>query len=135
VTGTEGVSCGGGHSQPVRAVARLYWPTGRFSPTTACAVDLAEAVRDSIEDERVPVEVWPIGRPPENPMHWGQWRKAPDCGRCNDRGRFTEGSTEGHCTCKRGRRMSELWYAEKHGYGHPDEADPEPPDYDDGAPF
>lgn len=63
-----------------------------------------------------------------------QWRRAPDCGRCGDRGRFRENNTEGHCICKRGRRMSELWYADKHGYAHPDEPDPEPP-YDDGSPF
>jgi hypothetical protein len=64
-----------------------------------------------------------------------QWRRAPDCGRCGDRGRFRENNVEAHCTCKRGRRMSELWYADKHGYAHPDEPDPEPPYDDDGAPF
>lgn len=65
------------------------------------------------------------------------WRAAPDCGRCNDRGRFSETrcneqhqpvTVEAHCTCKRGRRMSELWYAEKHGLYHPDMPEPEPPD-------
>jgi hypothetical protein len=70
---------------------------------------------------------------PENPMGWGQWRKAPDCDRCKDTGRFRENNVEAHCGCKRGRRMSELWYADKHGYGHPDEPEP---DYDpEGPPF
>lgn len=69
----------------------------------------------------------------------GQWRKAPDCDRCKDRGRFREtsqagGVTEAHCGCKRGRRMSELWSADKHGYAHPDEPEPEPPT-DDWPPF
>ena len=71
----------------------------------------------------------PFGPPPTG------WRAAPDCGRCNDTGRFTEGGCCGgtvnaHCSCKTGRRMSELWYAEKHGEYHPDMPEPEPP-YDD----
>ena len=73
-----------------------------------------------------------------NPMGWGRWRKAPDCARCNDTGRFRDvnaagGVTEGPCGCKRGQRMSELWYAEKHGFGHPDMPEP---DFDpEGPPF
>lgn len=82
----------------------------------------------------------PTPKTPDNPMGWGRWRQAPDCARCSDTGRFRDvntagGVTEGHCTCKHGRRMSEIWYASKHGYGHPDMPDPEP-DFDpDGAPF
>jgi hypothetical protein len=63
------------------------------------------------------------------------WRSAPDCDRCKDNGRFREDSAgivvEAHCGCKRGRRMSELWLADKHGYSHPDQPEPEP-DYDRG---
>ncbi len=62
------------------------------------------------------------------------WRSAPDCDRCKDTGRFQENNVEGHCGCKRGRRMSELWQAEKYGFSHPDMPDPEPPG-PDGAPF
>jgi hypothetical protein len=62
------------------------------------------------------------------------WRGAPDCARCNDTGRFQENNVEGHCSCKRGRRISEIWQAGKHGFSHPDMPDPEPPD-PDGAPF
>lgn len=65
---------------------------------------------------------------------WGAWRNAPACARCNDTGRFDENGVNAHCTCKTGRRMSELWYADKHGLGHPDHPDPEP-DFEDGAPF
>lgn len=125
------------HSRPVAAIARLYWPDGRYLPSTACATDLPRQVRQSLDDGH-PIEVWPPAREPSDPLRWGQWRKAPDCGRCNDTGRFRDtnaagGITEAHCTCKRGQRMSELWYAEKHGYGHPDQPEPE---YDpDGAPF
>jgi hypothetical protein len=65
------------------------------------------------------------------------WRFAPDCALCGDTGRSRVtvggGITEAHCACKRGRRMSELWLAEKHGVSHPDMPDPEPPC--DGAPF
>ena len=128
------------HARKVTAIARLFWPRGEHNPTTACATDLPALVRDSLEDG-YPVEVWPPAREPSNPLRWGQWRKAPDCGRCEDRGRFREtGSSDGitveaHCTCKRGQRMSELWYAEKHGYDHPDMPEPEP-DWDpEGPPF
>ncbi|MDI2029834.1 hypothetical protein QFW96_14480 [Saccharopolyspora sp. TS4A08] len=45
------------------------------------------------------------------------WRTAPDCGRCNDTGRYQEQhgriTVDAHCTCKKGRRMSELWIADK----------------------
>ncbi|NUT46792.1 MAG: hypothetical protein HOV94_05645, partial [Saccharothrix sp.] len=63
------------------------------------------------------------------------WRAAPDCGRCDDTGRYTEGGccgprVEAHCTCKRGRRMSELWYADKHGLPHDDVPEPEPSEDD-----
>lgn len=125
------------HRRPVQAIARLFWPDGRFEPTTACITDLSGQIRQSLKEGH-PVEVWPPAREPSNPLRWGQWRQAPDCGRCNDRGRFREenavgGVTEAHCTCKRGRRMSELWFAEKHGFGHPDEPEP---DYDpEGPPF
>lgn len=40
--------------------------------------------------------------------------------------------TEAHCLCKRGRRASERWVADKHGYAHPDEPEPDP---DDDAPY
>lgn len=63
------------------------------------------------------------------------WRAAPDCDRCKDTGRFRENNLEAHCGCKRGRKMSELWYADKHGLYHPDEPEPSEPDFDDGAPF
>lgn len=64
------------------------------------------------------------------------WRAAPDCGRCDDTGRYTEqlnengGTLSAHCTCKRGRWMSELWRAEKDGLAHPDMPDDneEPPE-------
>jgi hypothetical protein len=132
--------CGNGdHSRPVVAVARLFWPDGHFNPTTACKTDLPHLVRDSL-DEGHAVEVWPVRPGPDHPLRFGAWRQAPDCGRCNDRGRFREEGSDGitvdaHCTCKRGRRMSELWYAEKRGYGHPDQPEPEP-DYDpEGPPF
>lgn len=58
------------------------------------------------------------------------WRAAPDCDRCKDRGRFQEGGLDAHCGCKQGRRMSELWYAEKHGLYHADAPEPSEPDYD-----
>lgn len=127
------------HPRPVAAIARLFWPDGRFKPSTACTGDLARQVRMSIADGHS-VEVWPVRKGPDNPMRWGQWRKAPDCDRCNDTGRFREGNeaggyTEAHCGCKRGRRMSELWYADKHGFGHPDEPEPEPSWDADEPPF
>jgi len=129
----EPLSCGNGdHGRPVAAVARLFWPGGRFNPTTACKTDLPRLIRDSLGEGHA-VEVWPVCTGPDNPLRFGAWRQAPDCARCNDRGRFREGNTEAHCTCKRGRRMSELWYAKKHGYSHPDEPEP---DYDpEGPPF
>lgn len=131
------VTCGSeDHARPVAAVAWLYWPTGRFNPATPCAGHLKQALRDSRE-EGVPVEVWPLGREPDHGLGFGAWRRAPDCDRCKDTGRFHENNTEAHCGCKRGRRMSELWYAEKHGYGHPDMPDPEPPEPwdEEGPPF
>lgn len=127
------------HTRRVKAIARLYWPDGRYLPSTACITDLAPQIRQSLTDGH-PVEVWPPARESADPLGWGQWRKAPDCGRCEDQGRFRETGSDGitveaHCTCKRGRRMSELWYAEKHGYGHPDMSEPEP-DWDpEGPPF
>jgi|SRR5581483_11724172 len=126
------------HVRPIKAAARLFWPDGRYQPTTACITDLTRQVRQSLEEGHA-VEVWPPAREPSNPLRWGQWRKAPDCGRCEDRGRFREKSdgitVEAHCICKRGQRMFELWFAEKHGYGHPDQPEPEP-DWDpDGPPF
>lgn len=125
------------HPRPAAAIARLFWPDGRYAPTTACATDLPGQIRQSL-DEGHPVEVWPVRKEPDNPLRFGTWRRAPDCARCNDTGRFREGGeatciVEAPCTCKRGRRMSELWYAEKHGFGHPDEPEP---DYDpEGPPF
>lgn len=69
-------------------------------------------------------DAWgPFGGPPPT-----GWRAAPTCDRCKDTGRFREQNVEAHCRCKTGRRMSELWYAEKHGLYHPDMPDPEPPD-------
>jgi hypothetical protein len=99
--------------------------------------DLTDVVRQSVDDG-YPVEVWPTDKGPRNPRR-GNWRSAPDCDRCKDTGRFREGNdaggyTEAHCGCKRGRRMSELWYATKHGLSHPDEPEPEP-GYDNDAPF
>ncbi|MFI6290007.1 hypothetical protein ACIBEJ_00390 [Nonomuraea sp. NPDC050790] len=38
-------------------------------------------------------------------------------------------TVDAHCTCKLGRRASELWYADKHGHYHPDASDPAPDDY------
>ena len=139
---SDNLNCGNpDHTRPVPAVARLFWPDGRFKPATACKTDLPRQIRASIEDGH-PVEIWPIRKGPDNPLRWGAWRQSPDCGRCNDRGRFREensggGITEAHCTCKRGQRMSELWYADKHGYSHPDAPEPEPePDWDpEGPPF
>jgi hypothetical protein len=124
------------HVRPVAAIARLFWPDGKYQPTTACITDLTVQVRQSLEDGH-PVEVWPPVREPANPLRFGGWRKAPDCGRCSDAGRFRETgggiTVEAHCTCKRGQRMSELWYSEKHGFSHPDEPEPE---YDpEGPPF
>lgn len=134
----EQVTCANpDHARKVTAIARLFWPRGEHNPTTACASDLPALVRDSIED-RYPVEVWPVRTGPDNPLRFGVWRQAPDCARCNDTGRFREGDpavciVEAHCTCKRGGRMSELWRAEKEGYGHPDQPEPE---YDpEGPPF
>jgi hypothetical protein len=64
------------------------------------------------------------------------WRAAPDCGKCFDTGRSRwanahGGTTEGHCSCKRGRRMSEVWRAEKDGQDHPDAYVQEEPDWAD----
>jgi hypothetical protein len=125
-------------------------------PCPACGVPLGEAVivlilagiepgsrKDSgwTTGSAVPVHADCAGVPDVEPAEpagvpqgfTSQWRAAPDCGRCGDSGRFHESQVEAHCTCKRGRRMSELWQAEKHGYAHPDEPEPE---YDpDGAPF
>jgi hypothetical protein len=125
------------HNRKVTAIARLFWPRGEHDPATACASDLAALLHDSLED-RCPVEVWPVRTGPVNPLRFGGWRQAPDCGRCEDRGRFRETGSNGitveaHCTCKRGQRMSELWRADKDGYSHPDEPEPE---YDpEGPPF
>jgi hypothetical protein len=58
------------------------------------------------------------------------WRAAPDCDRCKDTGRYCEGTTEAHCGCKRGRKASELWYADKHGLDHPDMPEPTEPDFE-----
>lgn len=81
-----------------------------------------------------------IGPPPKTPDWaendpWGPfgppptgWRAAPTCDRCKDTGRYQEHGVDAHCGCKTGRRMSELWYADKHGLYHPDMPDPEPPD-------
>lgn len=67
------------------------------------------------------------------------WRAAPDCGRCNDTGRYQEtrcivrdgqhqpGVIDAHCTCKRGRRMSELWIADKLDVPHPNQYEPSEP--------
>lgn len=68
------------------------------------------------------------------PKSTTSWRTAPDCDRCRDTGRFQERNMDAPCGCKRGRRMSELWYAEKHGLPHPDMPEPSEPDWDD-APF
>lgn len=83
----------------------------------------------------------PFAPPPRHPLGFGDWKNAPDCGRCNDTGRYEEKAchvgedgthtpikVNAHCTCKRGRRAAELWWADKHGHSHPDEPDPEPPD-------
>jgi hypothetical protein len=126
------------HPRPVAAIARLYWPDGRYKPITACIGDLTRQIRQSLDGGH-PVEVWPADRGPADPRR-GDWRSAPDCGRCKDTGRFREGNdaggcTEAHCGCKRGRRMSELWYADKHGLSHPDEPEPEPSWGDDDPPF
>lgn len=61
------------------------------------------------------------------------WRAAPVCGSCNDTGR-TKVPFDSHCSCKRGMRMSELWYADKHGFSHPDQPEPSEPDYADEEP-
>jgi hypothetical protein len=135
------------HRRPVAAVARLCWPTGRFRPVTACLGDLFRQVRQSL-DEGVPVEVWPANREPDSALGFGRWRRAPDCARCGDTGRFEETAcrvdqdgahwpsmVNAHCTCKRGRRMSELWYADKHGHYHPDAFEPSEPPDPEGPPF
>lgn len=120
------------HSRPVPAVARLVWPGGRYRPTTACATDLRRSLADSLAEGHA-VEVWPANREPDSALGVGRWRRAPDCDRCKDTGRFAENGVEAHCGCKRGRRMSELWYADKHGHYHPDAFEPE---WDpDGPPF
>jgi hypothetical protein len=54
------------------------------------------------------------------------WRAAPACAACKDTGRASGPWGSAHCACKRGRRASELWYADKHGLDHPDRPDPEP---------
>lgn len=64
----------------------------------------------------------PFGLPPTG------WRAAPDCALCKDLGRATVHNVDAHCQCKRGRRMSELWFADKHGLHHADMPEPEPPD-------
>lgn len=77
--------------------------------------------------------VGPVPPTPEDDHPFGPaptgWRAAPDCAWCKDVGRTTERGVDAHCTCKRGRRMSELWYAEKHGEYHPDM--PEPSHFED----
>jgi hypothetical protein len=122
------------HTRPVPAIARLFWPDGRYNPSTACITDLTVQLRRSLEEGHA-IEVWPVAKEPLHPLRFGKWRKAPDCDRCKDTGRFRETSegitVEAQCGCKRGQRMSELWYAQKHGYGHPDEPEPEPPTDDE----
>lgn len=55
------VSCGNpDHEDPPPAVARLYWPDGRFRPETACVEDLLGQIGQSI-DEKVAVLVEPVG--------------------------------------------------------------------------
>jgi hypothetical protein len=147
---------------PVVLASEQRFPADRghpldAEPCPACGAPLGEAVtvlvfvgiqpdlrqpRGWVSGSAIPAHADCAGvsefEPPtreDHPLRFGAWRQAPDCGRCNDRGRFTEGGTEAHCTCKRGRRMSEMWYASKHGYGHPDEPEPDPGDYEDGAPF
>ena len=91
---------------------------------------LAVQIRQLIGPPPQPPEVadddpWgPFGPPPTG------WRAAPTCGRCKDTGRFREANVEGHCNCKTGRRMSELWYADKHGLYHPDMPEPDPEEGD-----
>jgi hypothetical protein len=41
------------HGRPTTAVARLSWPDGRYSPTTACVSHLQWAVRDSLDVSHV----------------------------------------------------------------------------------
>jgi hypothetical protein len=40
------------HRHPVKAIARLFWPDGRYQPTTACITDLTRQVRQSLEEGR-----------------------------------------------------------------------------------
>ncbi|MEV7011670.1 hypothetical protein [Streptosporangium sp. NPDC051022] len=47
------------HPRPIKAVARMSWPDGRYKRTTACATDLRWQVRSSIEEGH-PVLVEPI---------------------------------------------------------------------------
>lgn len=83
--------------------------------------------RDTFADETFEAVHGDVFGPPPT-----GWRAAPDCDRCKDRGRFRENNVEAHCGCKRGRRMSELWYADKHGLYHPDMPEPSEPDFDEG---
>ncbi|MFF4417019.1 hypothetical protein ACFYY8_31245 [Streptosporangium sp. NPDC001559] len=47
------------HARRVPAIARLSWPTGRFSPTAICITDLPGQIRQSL-DLGHPVLVEPI---------------------------------------------------------------------------
>lgn len=91
------------------------------------AYDLAVQIRRLIGPSPQSPEVadddpWgPFGGPPPT-----GWRAAPTCGRCKDTGRFQESGVDAHCNCKTGRRMSELWQADKHGLYHPDMPEPDP---------
>lgn len=54
------VNCGNeDHTRPVKAVARMSWPDGRFQPTTACATDLRWHTRYSL-GEGHPVLIEPV---------------------------------------------------------------------------
>lgn len=37
---------------PVKAIARVTWPSGRFRPTTACKADLRRQVNEAIREGR-----------------------------------------------------------------------------------
>jgi hypothetical protein len=39
-------------SGPVKAVARVSWPSGRFRPTTSCKTDLRRQVNEAIREGR-----------------------------------------------------------------------------------
>lgn len=62
-TKTTTVYCGNeAHGQPVLAIARVAWPSGRFRPTTACAVCLNDLAADYIGgEERHSMLIDPIG--------------------------------------------------------------------------